>query len=136
VWEGEAVRTDGHEPGAAALAGLFTVTGVTHFVAPGFYRPIVPHFLPGAPEGWVLVSGVAELACAAAVAAPRTRRLGAALAVVLLVAVFPANIQMAIDWRHDGAVKAAVAWGRLPLQIPLIWWAVRVRRHNAPLPVR
>ncbi len=46
---------------------------------------------------------------------------------LLFVAVFPANIQMAIDWRHDGPLKATVAWARLPLQLPLIWWAVRVR---------
>ena len=53
---------------AGALAGLLTVAGVTHFVAPTFYDPIVPRALPGSARDWVLVSGAAELACAAAIA--------------------------------------------------------------------
>jgi uncharacterized membrane protein len=115
-----------------ALAGLFALTGVTHFVAPGIYEPIVPHALPGSARGWVLVSGAAEWACAAALANKRTRRVGATLTLVLLIAVFPANIQMAVDWNRQGAFKAAVAWARLPLQVPLVWWAWNVHRHASP----
>ena len=116
-----------------ALAGLLTVTGAAHFVFPAFYDPIVPRALPGSARGWVLASGAAELACAAAVASKRTRPVGAALAAVLFVVVFPANIQMAADWRHRGPLKAGLAWARLPLQVPLIWWALWVRRPGATL---
>jgi uncharacterized membrane protein len=114
---------------ARALAGLLTVTGLAHFAFPGFYDPIVPRALPGSARGWVLVSGAAELACAAAVANRRTRGAGATMAALLFVAVFPANVKMAFDWRHDGLVKAGIAWVRLPLQVPLIWWALRVRKR-------
>lgn len=111
------------------LAGLLTVTGITHFALPGFYEAIVPSFLPGSRRGWALISGVAELACAAALLHPRTRRLGASAAAILFVAVFPANLQMAWDWRHRSGLEQALAYGRLPLQIPLVLWALAVRRR-------
>ena len=49
-------------------------------------------------------------------------------AAALFVAVFPANVQMALDWSDRSPVEQAVAYARLPLQIPLIWWALRVAR--------
>jgi uncharacterized membrane protein len=113
---------------ALALAGLLAVAGTSHFVVPRLYDMIVPPQLPGSPRAWTLVSGAAELACAAAVAHPRTRRLGATAAAVLFVAVFPANVYMAIDWRARPLPERLVAYGRLPLQIPLVIWALRVRR--------
>ncbi len=76
---------------------------------------------------WTYISGVAELVVAAAVAIPRTRRVGALSAAVLFVVVFPANIQMAVDWAHRPLAERMIAYGRLPLQIPLIWLALRVR---------
>ena len=120
---------------AFGLAGLLGVAGVSHFVIPRFYDAIVPHALPGAARAWTLASGAAELACAAAVALPRTRRLGATVAAVLFVAVFPANLQMAVDWRSRPALDQAIAYGRLPRQIPLVVWALAVRR-NSGLPAR
>ncbi|MGZ8751136.1 MAG: DoxX family protein, partial [Pseudonocardia sp.] len=83
---------------SVALAALLTVTGVLHLVAPGPFDAIVPRSLPGGPRFWTLASGVAELGVAAAVSVPRTRRLGAAAAAGLFVAVFPANVKMARDW--------------------------------------
>ena len=77
------------------------------------------------------MSGVAELASAAAIARPSTRRLGGLAAAIVFVAVFPANVQMAVDWRHRPALEQAEAYGRLPLQIPLVWWAWRVHRNAA-----
>ncbi len=77
------------------------------------------------------MSGAAELACAAAVANRRTRRVGATLAAVLFVVVFPANLQMAVDSRGASTLDQFLAWGRLPLQLPLVWWALRVRRGAA-----
>ena len=115
---------------ALALAGLLGLAGATHFLVPGFYDAIVPRILPGPERAWTLGSGAAELACAAAVAWPRTRRIGAATAAVLFVAVFPANIQMALDWRTRPAFDQVIAYGRLPLQLPLVLWALAVRRAS------
>jgi uncharacterized membrane protein len=107
------------------LAGLLAGAGVTHFAIPRPYARIVPKALPE-PELLVAASGVAELACAALVAHPRTRRWGAWTAAALFVAVFPANVQMALDSARGPAWYRAGAWARLPLQAPLVWWAVRV----------
>ena len=117
-------------PGATALAATLTTTGVLHLVAPAPFDRIVPRSLPGTPRFWTLASGIAELGVAAAVAAPRTRRLGAAAAAVLFVAVFPANVKMARDWSDRPLPVRAVAWARLPLQLPLIGWALAVRRRG------
>ena len=117
-------------PGATALAATLTTTGVLHLVAPGPFDGIVPRSLPGTPRFWTLASGIAELGVAAAVAAPRTRRLGAAAAAALFVAVFPANVKMARDWSDRPLPVRAAAWARLPLQLPLIGWALAVRRRG------
>jgi uncharacterized membrane protein len=115
---------------AATLAALLTTTGVAHLAVPAPFDAIVPRSLPGTPRFWTVASGVAELVVAAAVAAPRTRRLGAAAAAGLFVGVFPANVKMARDWSHRSPAARAVVWGRLPLQIPLVAWALAVRRRS------
>src|SRR3989442_5713018 len=84
---------------AFGLAGLLGVAGVSHFAIPHFYDAIVPHALPGSARAWTLASGAAELACAAAVALPTTRPLGATVAAVLFAAAFPPNIQMSVASR-------------------------------------
>ena len=117
---------------ALGLAALLITTGVSHLVAPRLYDGIIPGWVPGPPRAWTLVSGVAELACALAIAHPPTRRLGAGAAAVLFAAVFPANVAMAIDWRHRPLADQLVAYGRLPLQVPLVAWAVWVRRRTIP----
>lgn len=110
---------------AWGLALLLLVTGVDHFRSPSGFEAIVPGFL-GSPAFWVRASGVAELAIALGLGVRRTRRIAAIAAVVLFVIVFPANIKMALD-SGDGATgwthQPWVAWGRLPLQIPLVAWA-------------
>ncbi|WP_410813174.1 hypothetical protein [Micromonospora sp. 067-2] len=111
---------------AAALAGLLAAAGVTHLLRPGVYDPIVPRALPGPARFWTYASGVAELAVAAAVANPATRRAGGRAAAALFVAVLPANVKMAVDWRHRRPARRAIAYGRVPMQVPLIWWALRV----------
>ncbi|MEU4807119.1 hypothetical protein [Actinosynnema sp. NPDC023587] len=113
---------------ALALAGLLGTAGVTHFARPRPYDAIVPRSLPGKPRTWTYVSGVAEVALAAAVAAPRTRGLGGLLAAGFFAAVFPANVTMARAYRAKSPGAKAIAFGRLPLQVPLILWALRVRR--------
>jgi uncharacterized membrane protein len=111
-----------------ALAAVLGVAGAMHFVKPGFFDAIVPRALPGSARTWTHASGVAELAVAAAVASPRTRRHGALAAALLFVTVFPANVQAAVDARSS--VERAVTWLRLPLQVPLVVWALRVRARS------
>jgi len=117
-----------------ALAGLLATSGVLHFVSPKPFDTIVPRSLPGAPRTWTYLSGAAELAVAAAVAHPRTRTLGGLAAAGLFAAVFPANVKMAVDWRHAPPARRAIAYGRLPLQVPLVWWGVRVADSAKRLP--
>ena len=113
---------------ALGLAGFLAAMGTLHFLVPGPFDTIVPRALPGSPRTWTYLSGVAELMVAAAVAHPRTRRAGALAAAALFAGVFPANVKMAMDWRHASPAKRAIAYGRLPLQIPLVLWARRVGR--------
>lgn len=111
---------------AALLGGM----GVTHFVSPKSFDQLIPPELPGEPRTWTLASGVAELTTAALLANPRTRRIGGTAAAVLFAAVFPGNIQMARDAHGTSPLRKVVAWGRLPLQIPLMGWALRIRRDS------
>lgn len=113
---------------ARLLAGLLATAGATHFLQPKLYDAIVPKSLPGSPRTWTRASGVAELALAAAVALPATRRAGGLLTAGLFVAVFPANVKMAYDWRHRPTALKAAAYGRLPVQVPLVLWALKVSR--------
>ncbi|GGV72838.1 membrane protein [Streptomyces griseoloalbus] len=110
------------------LAGLLAVAGTAHFAAPRQFDHIVPRSLPGSPRTWTCASGAAELALAAGVALPRTRKAAALAAAAFFVGVFPANVKMAVDWRHRPTPQKAVAFGRLPLQLPLVLWARRVAK--------
>jgi uncharacterized membrane protein len=76
----------------------------------------------------VYASGVAELLCAAGLAVPRTRRVAGWATAALMLAVFPANIQMALDADGHSDVYRWVTYARLPLQVPLVVWAVSVAR--------
>ncbi len=111
------------------LAGLLVGAGVTHFARPEFYDALVPPLLPGSTRAWVYGSGVVEAAAGAAVALPRTRRHGALAAAALFVAVFPGNVYMAVE---PGEVPRWAALARLPLQIPLVLWALQVARRSEP----
>jgi uncharacterized membrane protein len=116
---------------ALALSALLAVAGVTHFAYPKPYDRIVPTTLPGSARTWTYVSGVAELAVAVAVAAPRTRRLGGLASAALFTAVFPANVKMAVDARNRSRAERLATVARLPLQVPLVIWALRVSRSAA-----
>lgn len=113
------------------LAGLLAGAAVAHAVAPKQFDAIVPRSLPGSPRQWTYASGVAELALAAGVAHPRTRRVAALATAAFFVGVFPANVKMAADARHRSPALRAVALGRLPLQVPLVLWAGKVGRNAA-----
>lgn len=114
---------------AGLLAGLLTSTGGLHFAVPAPFEDIVPRRL-GHAAALTYWSGVAEVAVGAAVSHPRTRRMGGFAAAALFVAVFPANVSMALDPARPPRVRR-VAVARLPLQLPLIAWALRVAQ-SAP----
>ncbi|WBQ02451.1 DoxX family protein [Kribbella sp. CA-293567] len=112
------------------LAVLFGVSGVLHFVRPKPFERIVPRQLPRKKE-LVYASGVAEIVCAAGLLHPRTRRTAGLLSAGLLVAVFPANVQMALDLNRKGTPRAkAIGFARLPLQIPLVRAALKAAREG------
>jgi len=113
------------------LAVLFGVLGTLHFVKPEPFEEMVPRVLPRKKE-LVYASGAAELACAAGLLHPRTRRVAGLVSAGLLVAIFPANVQMAADLQRKGSRPAqAIAWARLPLQLPLIRWALKAARETS-----
>ena len=122
---------------ALALAALLAVAGIAHFVAPGGFDDIVPEVLPGSARFWTFLSGAVELLLAVGVAVPRTRRLARRRSRrCFFVVVFPANVKMAIDWRSRPAPEFVIALLRLPLQVPLVWWAWRVRTRTPPAGAR
>jgi uncharacterized membrane protein len=114
-----------------ALAAAFASSGVVHLVRPQVFAAIMPRAIPEEHHNALIyVSGLGELACAAGLA--RRSRWAPAASVAMLAAVFPANVQMALDagtGRNSGpADSRAVAWGRLPLQLVMVWAALQARR--------
>ena len=107
------------------VALLFLGAGVLHFVKPGAYEPTVPDALPGHRE-IVYVSGVAELAGGLAMLHDRSARWAGWWLIALLVAVFPANVNMAVNAERFRSVPEALLWVRLPIQALLIAWVWRV----------
>ncbi|MFJ4898398.1 DoxX family protein [Streptomyces sp. DT20] len=116
------------------LAGLMAGAGALHLAVPKVFDGTVPRILPGSPRAWTYGSGVVEFALAAGLVHPRTRPIAARATAGFFVAVFPANVQMALDARHSPAVPRAAALGRLPLQIPLVMWARKVARAEGASP--
>ena len=115
--------------GTRALAGIFAVSGVVHLVRPRFYEPLMPAWVPAHREV-ILGSGVAELACAAGLLAPPTRRVAGLASAALLVGVFPGNLKMAADAAGtDRTALKAAAFARLPLQWPMIRAALGASRR-------
>jgi uncharacterized membrane protein len=114
---------------AIALALLLGNSGTLHFLVPKPFDRLIPRELPGSARMWTYASGVAELGTALLIAVPRTRRLGGLLAALLFVAVFPGNVKMALDYRRKRKPlpQQAIAFARLPVQWPLVAWALRVR---------
>lgn len=106
----------------------FAVSGVIHLVQPETFEPIIPWPLRTWSRELVLISGAAEIVCAAGLLHPRTRPVAGLASAALLTAVWPANAQMSVDLgrraarRRDvrSAAALAVSLARLPLQVPLI----------------
>jgi len=113
------------------LAAAMIAIGIAHFVAPEGFVQIVPAWLP-APLMLVFVSGFFEILGGAGLLFAAVRRHASWGLVALYVAVFPANINMAIhDIQPAGMhVPAWAQWARLPLQVGLILWALWVGRED------
>lgn len=120
--------TDPSRLPAYRLAAVLLGVGVVHFVAPKPFDAIVPAELPGEARFYTYASGVAELGIGALLLAPKTRKLGGTIAALLFIAVFPANINMVRLWWNKPLPLKLGAIARLPLQIPMITEALKVRR--------
>ena len=113
---------------SAFLVGIFGVSGVLHLTRPRLYEPLMPAWVPAHREV-IYGSGVAELVCAGGLLHPRTRRVAGFASAALLVAIFPGNLKMADDARRSRSTRfKAIAFGRLPLQLPMIRAALRATR--------
>jgi len=120
--------------GTRIVVGAFTVSGLVHLVRPEVFEPLIPRQL-GDPRPWVLGSGVAELACAAGLAARQPWAPPATTAT--LAVVWIGNLQMALDLQRSSrpAWQKAAAWARLPLQVPLMraaWSSPRGQGSSLP----
>jgi uncharacterized membrane protein len=110
------------------LALFFVGAGAMHFVKPRPYESIVPDALPAHRE-IVYASGVAEIAGGLAVLPERSARWAGWWLIATLVAVFPANVNMAVNAKRFRAIPEALLWMRLPIQAVLIAWVWRASRR-------
>lgn len=114
------------------LAVAMVAIGVMHFVDPAPFVKIVPSALPW-PLALVWLSGVFEILGGVGLLIARSRRVAGYGLIALYVAVFPANINMAINQIQigDEPLPLWAMWARLPLQLLLIawaWWVSRPQR--------
>jgi len=132
--KGEAVGAD-EQQGAGRglswrlLANFFIGAGVNHFVMPRAYEQIVPAPLRDHAKRIVQVSGVAEIAGGVGVLVPVTRRASGLGLIALLAAVFPANVQMALEPQRFRRIPRWALYARLPLQPLMMLWAWRATRR-------
>jgi uncharacterized membrane protein len=101
---------------------FYAGAGINHFIHPAVYLQIMPPWLPWHSQ-LVFISGVAEVLCALLLLFSKARRVGAWALIALLIAVFPANIQMLLNYKQDNNPMIWIAVLRLPIQLLLIWWA-------------
>ena len=114
------------------LAALLTFMTSLHVARPELFLGMVPRWLPGTREQLHTAATVAEGVSAALLWSRRTRRLGGAAAAATFLGVYPANVDAVLQGGYRGAPgplgTRAAAIARLPLQLPLVWWAIRVFR--------
>ncbi len=123
-------QRDANQKAACRIAALLLGVGTTHFLAPQPFDAIIPAELPGSPRFYTYASGVAEVSIGGLLLNGRTRRSAALAAAALFVAVFPGNINMVRLWWDKPWPMRIAALARLPLQIPMITEALKVRRTS------
>ena len=104
---------------------LMLLAGLNHFINPHFYEAIMPDYMSAEREV-VYVSGVAEMVAALMTMIPRTRRPGGFLLIAVLIAIFPANVHMALNPDRYPKLPVAGLYARLPLQALFVYWAYKV----------
>lgn len=109
---------------------LYVAAGVNHFINPSIYKAIMPPWLP-AHELLISISGICEIVFAILLLFTATKRAGAWCIIALLIAVFPANVQMMLNYMKENNPGLLIAILRLPLQIVLIYWAYRFTKPIA-----
>ena len=108
---------------------FYVIVGIKHFIEPEYFLSIVPPYLPYHLE-LVYVSGLFEVLFGIVILRPKYRYYGAIGLILLLIAVFPANIYLAqneIAQEAIGATQEIAIW-RLPIQGILIWIAYFIRK--------
>jgi uncharacterized membrane protein len=108
----------------AVLGVTFVATGALHFLRPRVYEAIMPRYLPAHRE-LVYASGVAELAGGAGLLHAKTARVAGWWLIATLLAIFPANVEMALNPERFKKIPQPLLWARLPLQGGLIAWVWR-----------
>ena len=111
------------------LGVSFVLAGLNHFRRTEFYVSIMPPYLPWHLE-LVYLSGLCEVALGALLLVPRYTPLAAWGLIALLIAVFPANVHMALHPEVDPRFAPVFLWARLPLQGVLIAWAYWLTRRT------
>jgi uncharacterized membrane protein len=114
------------------MAAFYVASGINHFRDPAFYLPMMPPYLP-AHEELILLSGAAEIGLGLALLVPALRRWAAWGVVALLIAIFPANLHIALyDVPLGGRAVGLGVWNwvRLPFQGVLIAWALWYARRD------
>ena len=108
---------------AAGVA--FIVASLPHFFSPERYLPMMPPFVM-APEAMIFVSGMGELLGGIGLLVAQTARLAAWCLVALLIAIFPANLYVAISGVNAAGLPSSpwYTWSRLPFQLVFIWWVL------------
>lgn len=118
------------------LSVTFIALGSLHFLLAEKYEEIMPDYLPAHRE-LVFASGVAEIAGGVGIVFARTRRAAGWWLAATLIAIFPANVNMALHAERYPEIAPFLLWARLPLQVVLIWWvsrATRPRRRQISVP--
>jgi len=105
----------------AVLGATFLTTGLLHFLRPRMYEAMMPRYVPAHRE-LVYASGVAEIAGGVGVLHARTARPAGWWLIATLVAIFPANVEMAVHAERFRRIPRPLLWARLPLQGLLIAW--------------
>ncbi len=121
----------GFSPARGLCGGLFIFTGALHFLKPRVYEAIIPPYIP-APREMVLASGAAEMAGGVGVLVPGLERPARWGLLALLVAVFPANVHMAVNPDQVKGLPSLprwALWARLPFQLA---FAVLVMKATTP----
>ena len=111
-----------------ALGAFWILAGTLHFVAPRTYQAIMPTYLARWKSELVAASGAAEIAGGLAALPERTRRVGRWSLLATVVAIFPANIHMAVNAQDFARIPGPLLWARLPFQGVFAWAIWRATR--------